>query len=64
MGRQHEHVNYDTHHTRAADTTTGSGAAAGLSLAASCWLPTTVSIADNQGFDVSNNHCFAQASRA
>src|SRR5439155_25923212 len=50
--------NYDNTYTRAADTTTVFPASQwGLSLAAfMLGLPTSVSISDNQGFDVSNNY--------
>jgi hypothetical protein len=50
--------NYDNSYTRAADTTNVFPAQqVGLSLAAfMLGMPTTVSIADNQGFDVRNNY--------
>src|SRR5439155_24038387 len=50
--------NYDNTYTRAADTTTVFPASSlGLSLAAfMLGMPTSVSIADNQGFDVRNNY--------
>jgi hypothetical protein len=50
--------NYDNTYTRAADTTNVFPAAnLGLSLAAfELGMPTSVSIADNQGFDVRNNY--------
>src|SRR4029079_3643535 len=50
--------NYDNTYTRAADTTnTFPAQQLGLSLAAfMLGMPTSVSIADNQGFDVRNNY--------